>query len=228
MNILGLETSSRISSVAAACGDRIFEVTGPSGAQHSVSLIDDCRKAAEKAGIGVRDFDRIAVGLGPGSFTGIRLGCIAAKSLAWALDIPAAGISTFQAIAARVVSETDINGRSVYIIGDARKDELFAGEYHSSEEGVTEDFLGVVRLEEAERFFRKDSIAAGPGIHTVKEIISGMKWVDIQTPTASFVISETIRTSVFKPAVESDIKPLYLKPAYVNLSFLPHDAAKNL
>jgi tRNA threonylcarbamoyladenosine biosynthesis protein TsaB len=217
MNILGIETSSRVASVAVACGDRIFEVTGPSDAQHSVSLIDDCRKAAEKAGIRIRDFDRIAVGLGPGSFTGIRLGCTAAKSLAWVLDVPAGGVSTFQALAARVVSETDTDGRTVYIIGDARKNELFAGEYRSSEEGVIEDFLGVVRLEEAARFFRQGSIVAGPGIRTVKETLVGVEWADIKAPTASFVISETIRTSVFKPAVESEIEPLYLKPAYVNI-----------
>lgn len=211
MNILGIETSSRVSSVAAMSGKTVSEVTGPSDAQHSITLIDDCRKAVAEAGIELKDLDRIAVGLGPGSFTGIRIGCTAAKSLAWSLGVEAGGVSTFQALAAQAASSIDVDGRTMYVVGDAWRMELFAGEYCLTEEGIREVFLGVITLKEADGFFKPGSIITGPGISLIKDAVPDMEYIDIEAPSASFVISEALRISEFKSALEGNIEPLYLK-----------------
>ena len=211
MNILGIETSSLVSSVAAASGESLFEVTGPSDLRHSISLIDDCRKAVAEAGIKMQDLDRIAVGLGPGSFTGIRIGCTAAKSLAWSLEIEAAGVSTYQALAAQAASLTDIQGRTIYVVGDARMNELFVGTYCLTEEGIIEKFLGIIPVEEAGSFFKPDSVISGPGVTAVKGDLSGLECIDIEAPSASFIISEAVRTSEFESALSGNIEPLYLK-----------------
>lgn len=211
MNVLGIETSSHISSVAAATEQGVFEVEGPSDVRHSVTLMDDCRKAVEQAGIGIGELDRIAVGLGPGSFTGIRIGCTAAKSLAWTLDIPVGGVSTFQALASQTLAGTCIQGRSLYIVADARRKEFFAGEYCIQDGGAEETFLGVVPVAESKRFFKPGSAVSGPAAEMLREICPDMEYVRADAPSASFVASEAVRVSDFRPVLCADIEPLYLK-----------------
>src|SRR5215203_6725909 len=64
------------------------------------TLLADVDALVRQAGAHPRDIGGLAVGIGPGSFTGIRIGLAAARGLALALDVPAAGVSTLDALAA--------------------------------------------------------------------------------------------------------------------------------
>ena len=77
-----------------------------------------------KAGVAFDDLDRIAVTTGPGSFTGVRVGVAAARGLALALDIPAVGIGSLEALASPLV-RTARNGTVVAAL-DAKRGEVFA------------------------------------------------------------------------------------------------------
>ncbi len=72
---------------------------GKGHAEHLITVIDAALAAAEKA---YSDLDAIAVSVGPGSFTGIRVAVSAARGFALALDIPAIGVNTLEALAAEV------------------------------------------------------------------------------------------------------------------------------
>jgi len=65
-----------------------------------VAVLESVDKLLREAGAGQADLSRLAVGTGPGSFTGLRLGLAAARGLAFALDLPVAGVSTLDAVAA--------------------------------------------------------------------------------------------------------------------------------
>ena len=84
----------------------------------AVRLLEDVDALLRQAGGRARDLDRLAVGVGPGSFTGIRIGLAAARGLAFALDVPAAGVSTLAALAAGAPG-------AVPVI-DAKRREVFA------------------------------------------------------------------------------------------------------
>jgi tRNA threonylcarbamoyladenosine biosynthesis protein TsaB len=84
----------------------------------AVRLLEDVDALLRRAGGHVRDLDRLAVGIGPGSFTGVRIGLAAARGLALALDVPVAGVSTLAALAAGAPG-------AVPVI-DARRSEVFA------------------------------------------------------------------------------------------------------
>src|SRR5205085_6436230 len=64
------------------------------------TLLEDIDALLRQAGAHPADIDRLAVGLGPGSFTGIRIGLAAARGIALSLNLPAAGVSTLAALAA--------------------------------------------------------------------------------------------------------------------------------
>jgi tRNA threonylcarbamoyladenosine biosynthesis protein TsaB len=82
------------------------------------SLLEDVDALLRQAGAHARDIDRLAIGIGPGSFTGVRIGLAVARGLALSLDLPGAGVSTLDALAAGAPG-------AVAVI-DARRQEVFA------------------------------------------------------------------------------------------------------
>src|ERR671930_1607299 len=86
----------------------------------AVTLLEDVDALLRQAGAHTRDLDALAVGVGPGSFTGVRVGLATARGLALALGIPAAGVSTLDALAAGApgaVPVIDARRREVFVPG---------------------------------------------------------------------------------------------------------------
>jgi tRNA threonylcarbamoyladenosine biosynthesis protein TsaB len=86
-------------SVATAALVRDGEVLGER-ATRAVRVLEDADELLREAGAEQSELDRLVVGTGPGSFTGLRMGLAAARGLAFALDVPVAGVSTLDALAA--------------------------------------------------------------------------------------------------------------------------------
>jgi tRNA threonylcarbamoyladenosine biosynthesis protein TsaB len=82
------------------------------------SVLEDVDALLRQAGLEPEELDRLAVGTGPGSFTGVRIGLATARALGFALDLPAAGVSTLDALAAGAPG-------AVPVI-DAKRGEIFA------------------------------------------------------------------------------------------------------
>jgi tRNA threonylcarbamoyladenosine biosynthesis protein TsaB len=86
-------------SVATAALVRDGEVLGER-ASRAVRVLEDADELLREAGLEPSELGRVVVGTGPGSFTGLRMGLAAARGLAFALDVPVAGVSTLDALAA--------------------------------------------------------------------------------------------------------------------------------
>ncbi|MFF3922623.1 tRNA (adenosine(37)-N6)-threonylcarbamoyltransferase complex dimerization subunit type 1 TsaB [Paenibacillus lactis] len=97
---LALDTSTSSLAVSVMDNDQLLtEINTSAERNHSVYLHPVMAQALEQAGIGMDDIDGIAVGVGPGSYTGIRIAVTAAKTLAWANRIPVVGVSSLHALA---------------------------------------------------------------------------------------------------------------------------------
>ena len=123
--ILAIDTSSALCAAGvfdAATGDELGRSVEDIGKGHAERLMAVIEAALSRAGKSYADIGKVAVSVGPGSFTGIRVGVSAARGLALALGVEAVGVSTLAAIA-----EAARRGGEARVIAaiDARRDELY-------------------------------------------------------------------------------------------------------
>jgi len=113
MLILAFDTATDVATSAlVADGEVVGERTS-----RAVTLLEDVDALLRQAGARTRDVEALAVGIGPGSFTGVRIGLATARGLALALDLPVAGVSTLDALAAGAPGAVPVV--------DARRHEVF-------------------------------------------------------------------------------------------------------
>ena len=113
MLTLAFDTATSVSTSALIVDGEVLGERVSRGTQ----VVEDLDRLLRAAGIEPRELSALAVGTGPGSFTGIRVGLAAARGLAFALDLPVAGVSTLEALAAGAPG-------SIPVI-DARRREVF-------------------------------------------------------------------------------------------------------
>lgn len=127
MRILGIETSAHHSSLALQVDGRLErESTFPSRMSLGQTLAAHIQDVLGCAVVSDAGLDGIGVSLGPGSFTGLRVGVAAAKALAHALEIPLVGISTHEALAWPVAGLVDC---PVCVLQHARQDQVYCSVY---------------------------------------------------------------------------------------------------
>jgi tRNA threonylcarbamoyladenosine biosynthesis protein TsaB len=98
--VLAIDTSSRIGGVALCRGATIVgEETWQAGGSQTAQVLPAAARLWERAGLTVRDVAAVVVALGPGSFTGLRVGASLGKGLALALNVPLAGVATLDVVA---------------------------------------------------------------------------------------------------------------------------------
>ena len=133
MPILALDTATMVSSVAIAGPDKLLaEVTLQTKLTHSEVLMPHVQQVLAMTNIKKTELDAIAVSVGPGSFTGLRIGLAAAKSMAYALGIPIVGVSTLEAMAWHY----PVPGIYTLCVLDAQKGDVYAGLYSWQQEAV--------------------------------------------------------------------------------------------
>ncbi|MDN4082609.1 tRNA (adenosine(37)-N6)-threonylcarbamoyltransferase complex dimerization subunit type 1 TsaB [Paenibacillus polymyxa] len=97
---LTLDTATTVMAAALMNGKELLGESNVYGERnHSVHVITELERLLSEAGLTRDDVDGLAVGVGPGSYTGIRIAVTAAKTLAWAWGVPVTSISTLQALA---------------------------------------------------------------------------------------------------------------------------------
>lgn len=117
--VLAIDTSTSRSCVAIIAGSDVIY----SGFRDGATAHGPALPALVQEALAVSDVDEVVVGMGPGPFTGLRVGIAFAQSFAWARDIPVRGVCSLDAIAAQ------INKRDFIITVDARRKEVYWARY---------------------------------------------------------------------------------------------------
>ncbi len=131
MRTLALDTSTARGSVAFRRDGALLDTReGDAGRPHATRLPGDLLDLLSDHGTSLRDLTLLAVGLGPGAFTGLRVGLAAMQGLAFATSLPIVGISGLDAVAAAAAREAGPGrGSTIGVWLDAARREVFAARY---------------------------------------------------------------------------------------------------
>lgn len=136
--ILNIETSTNVCSVAlTAEGMVLAHQEDMNGRNHAGLLSDYIKYCLDFAAEKELKLEAVAVSMGPGSYTGLRIGLSEAKGLAYALDIPLIGINTLQIMACQVMFTQELEGDEIFVpMIDARRMEVYTAAYNFALEDV--------------------------------------------------------------------------------------------
>lgn len=143
MKILSISTATSDLSVALNDDEQIIsETVEPNKRNHSVDLDPDIDRLLQEQGLSLKDIDRFAVAIGPGSYTGLRVGLTTAKMFASILGKDLVGISTLQALA------QNFAGQEALVVPalDARNQNFFAGAYRQAEAVIPDGHYALSEL----------------------------------------------------------------------------------
>lgn len=139
-NILNIETSTTVCSVALSSEGQIVDHhENYEGLNHATLLsqfIDDMLATSRRRDL---TLDSIAVSIGPGSYTGLRIGLSQAKGLAFGLDLPLIGVNTLQLLTVSVMFKEFFDDDTLYVpMLDARRMEVYTAVYNSALDAILE------------------------------------------------------------------------------------------
>ena len=188
--ILNIETSGKICSVAISKDGAIeYQLEDHEGMRHAEVLAPFVEKCMEELKRKEDKLDAVAVSIGPGSYTGLRIGLSLAKGVAFSQDIPLIGVSTLQILAVKAMFRSfDFTGEEFLVpMIDARRMEVFTGVYDFALNEV--ETPGPKILDEdswKELLETKKMIFIGDGSDKAKEVIKSPNavWIPGLVPVA--------------------------------------------
>ena len=134
MKILAIDTSTASGGIALLEDDQLIaELTTCTQKTHAERLLPLIKTLLGGVNTKIEDVDGFALTIGPGSFTGLRIGLATIKGLAWSLNKPVVGVSTLEALAMNI----PYSDKPVCPMLDARKKEVYAGIYKCNDNGPT-------------------------------------------------------------------------------------------
>ena len=218
MLILGIDTATAQVSVAVGGHEGVLASTrSVRGRQHAETLVPSIEFVCRQARVELSEISVVAVDLGPGLFTGLRVGVAAAKAMAHALRVPMIGVSSLDLVAFPL----RFSSKLIVAAVDARRGELFTAFYRQVPGGiqrltphhvVSPDDLASELLATAE-----ECVLVGDGAVRYREVFEGLHKVEIieeglAYPAASSLVmlahAQALREQWVKPW---DLQPLYLR-----------------
>jgi tRNA threonylcarbamoyladenosine biosynthesis protein TsaB len=221
MKILGVDTSTSCGSLGIIDDNAVVtEYALLRDETHSTRLAPAIQALLKEAQLGLNEIDGIAVSLGPGSFTGLRVGLSAVKGLALAAEKPVVGVPTLDALA----SNLPFTPYVICPILDARKGEVYSALYKNGGRGLVErltpyEVLSPPRL--LEKIPLQETIFLGDGVEVYGELIKerlGAKAL-FAPPHLRFLRGSSVAEiglQRFKRGEQDDISslvPIYVRPS---------------
>jgi tRNA threonylcarbamoyladenosine biosynthesis protein TsaB len=214
--ILILETSCSVGQVALAQGSEVLAMRRLDEARrHARDLIPALAELLKDQSWKARDLDAVFVSRGPGSYTGLRVGIMTAKTLAYATGCVLLGIDAFEAIALQAPPLA----LQVDVIADAQKDKVYAQRFVRGDVQQPWQTHAAVAIQAFSRWLEtleKDGWISGPGIKGKEEQLEGRLLVDSghREPHVESILQVGLELS--KRGEMDDVytlEPLYLRPS---------------
>lgn len=188
MNILAIDTSTRTLSLALAKQDKVISYRNERLNRRMADvMMPRVVRFLEKNSLTLKKIDAYIIGLGPGSFTSLRVGVATLKGLCCGLDLPVVGISSLDAIA----TAANAVGQPMCVINDARRELLYTASYEATEQGpVRNSEYQLFPWKDIKRAIRKPIVFAGDGVELYKKEISTAFGPDAALTGSKFTVPQ--------------------------------------
>ncbi len=207
MLILALETATDPGSIALWRDGKIIARTCPDRLSNSETLLPQAAETLRELGLNFGDVQGIAFGMGPGSFTGLRVSCGAAQGLAVARDLPLLGIGTLEAMALAS------GGERVIVALDARMGEVYYGVYV---QGKLQGEIGVYAPDAVPVPDSTGWVACGNGLSSYPVLLERLaNVVDVWKPEIMPSAEAVVRLAAPRLERGEAIDPADAAPLYV-------------
>lgn len=247
MIVLALESATELAGAAIADEEGLICCASTSrGRRHAESVVPSIEFVCRRAGVELGDLDGICVDVGPGLFTGLRVGIATAKGLGFALGLPVVPVSSLEVLAFALKdlgapsggSEGARSSRLVVPVVDAKRGELFSAVYRAgAQAGDGEDALGGLERVEDERLSSPEDLAlslselgepfelGGDGARRFEQLLLGLPGASManaapQSPPVEVLAHIGLaRLGAGIGSDASEIEPRYLREADVRINW---------
>ena len=218
--VLGIDTATADAVVGVARGGEILreaavEPDADGRPRHSRVLLAEVERCAKAAG-GWTAVNRIAVGLGPGSFTGLRIGISTARGLAQARRLPLVGVGSLAALARGLAMQPEADARLLLPVIDARRGQVFAALYDRDGDELWEPLVAdPVELAERLGELEGSPLAAGDGAVRFRAELeaAGVTVAPSEDPVHGISARDVCALGESTAEAPPDrIEPVYLRP----------------
>ncbi len=223
MNILAIDTSNNSGSIALQINKEIrFSCFFNIKITHSETLMPEIARALSFCNLKVSDLNAIAIAIGPGSFTGLRIGLASAKGLALANKIPIIAISSLKVQAMNFYKCS----RDILVVQDARMKELYVAKYDQYlNEVIPAKCIKPIELSE---YADNKTIICGTAVSTYKDTFNKIANAEINelaeknSPRAESMFS-IIEIEHINPAFDFDeiskLEPYYIRKSQAEINY---------
>lgn len=217
MITLGIETSGHSGSVALVRDGAVLGETDLSreGRRHARTLIPELRHLLQDASLSPQDVDTLAVSIGPGSFTGLRVGVACAKVWAFATGASIVAVETLKAVAHQSASNT----QRLHVISDAQRGELFVGSFERRAENVWHQCrpIAIIPTDEWIEQLQPTEVVSGPGVAKLQESLAEICLLE---PSSHWIPSARSTAALGEQSAQAGdfADPWSLEPKYLRKS----------
>lgn len=210
MKILALETSTDACSVAVRVDGRTLERHETGARRHASLIMGMVNGLLNEAGLGVAALDVVAVGHGPGSFTGVRIALSVGQGVALAADLPMIGVSSLAALAQRGLGNHAVD--DVVVAQDARMGEIYLGRYRRGPAGLAVAVAPDALVAPRPLQIGQHTLLMGSGPAAYPGLAGGQSAIDTETlPHAADVAALAAGAGASQFVAPERIEPVYLR-----------------
>jgi len=215
MNSLAIDTATEVLALCASSGEAWASLSMRRGLQHSPALLPLIDGLLSRLGLAAADIELIACSLGPGSFTGIRIGLATALGISAGTGVPVVGVSTLDALALPWA----VRGGEVFPVIDARKGNIYTARYRGGAR-VTE-YLDLSPAALRDLLADADRpLLAGPDAARIRTILGlaedAVPCADLFDPSALLRLGTEKYTK--EGADPAALRPLYLRKSEAEIA----------
>lgn len=228
MIVLGIESATDVVGACVSDGERSASLSVSGRRRHAETLAPAVVQVLERAGLELADVGALAVDIGPGLFTGLRVGVATAKGLAQGLGLGVVGITSLEVLAAGAL-EGGWPG-SVLAVVDARRGEVFCARYRSDGAGDLVELAAPARHrpEQLAALAAEDpaTLAVGDGARRYRAELSGAPGLVVAGPTRSapdpavlVALARSRLAAGAAPLAADQVVPCYLRDADARINW---------